>query len=66
MMHIVYSVFSETTYQNQTTASADMQQVDADLAIRFTAYQETCSKYQDEITAIRKYIPGWKPEFNFE
>lgn len=63
MMHIVHSVFSETAYQNQTTAYEDAKQVDLDLALRFTAYQEVCSKYQDEIKAIRKYMPGWKPEF---
>jgi hypothetical protein len=66
MMHIVHSVFSETAYQNQAIALADAQQADAELAIRFIAYQEICSKYQDEITAIRKYMPGWKPRFSCE
>lgn len=66
MMHIVHSVFSETAYQNQTVAPTDAQQIDLDLALRFKAYQEVCGKYQDEIAAIRKYMPGWKPKFNFE
>ena len=36
---------------------------DNELLIRYRAYQATCDKYNREITAIQKYIPGWQPKF---
>lgn len=30
------------------------------------AYHAVCSKYSDEIRAIQKYFPGWKPLFQSE
>lgn len=29
------------------------------IQLRREAYQTVCSKYKDEIAAIRKYIPNW-------
>lgn len=34
------------------------------LAERFEAYNITCNKYQNEIAAIQKYLPGWMPAFH--
>ncbi len=64
MMHIVHSVFNETANQNQSVPPPDFQQPDEDLILRLLAHQQICHKYRDEIMAIRKYIPGWKPQFD--
>ena len=30
---------------------------------RYRGYYAACQKYQQEIIAIQKYIPGWQPPF---
>jgi len=40
-------------------------QLSNQLIIRYQAYQAVCEKYQHEIAAIRKYLPNWKPNFNY-
>ena len=30
---------------------------------RLEAYHAVCQKYEQEILAIQKYLPGWTPEF---
>jgi hypothetical protein len=63
MMHIVHSVFNETGNQNQSAPPPDQQHPDEDFRLRLQAHQQVCHKYRDEIIAIRKYLPGWKPGF---
>lgn len=65
MMHIVHSVFNETYNQNQSKVLPG-QQRDKDYNLRLQAHQQVCAKYHDEIMAIRKYLPEWKPRFSFE
>jgi hypothetical protein len=36
---------------------------DDELLIRYQAYRSICSKYQREIAAVQKYMPGWQPKF---
>ncbi|MFD2145494.1 hypothetical protein [Mucilaginibacter antarcticus] len=57
-MHIAYSAIREADLQiiNQTQAVANPQQ-----ALRLQAYQATCQKFNKEIAAIQKYLPGWVP-----
>jgi len=64
MMHIVYSVFKESGNQNQSNNQSDLQHPDENFNLRLQAHQQVCNKYRDEILAIRKYMPGWKPMFN--
>jgi hypothetical protein len=61
MMHIVHSVFTETGNQNQSAPPSDNQSTDEDFALRLLVHQQVCHKYRDEIMAIRKYLPQWKP-----
>ncbi|MDB5126714.1 hypothetical protein [Mucilaginibacter sp.] len=35
--------------------------INKELTERYEAYQATCQKYQAEIAAIQKYMPGWMP-----
>lgn len=66
MMHIVYSVFSEAGNQNQIGYPSDQQQPDEHFNLRLQAHRQVCHKYRDEILAIRKYLPEWKPRFSCE
>ena len=64
MMHIVHSVFNEAGNQNQSKMQSGQQHLDEDFNMRLQAHLQVCNKYRDEIMAIRKYLPGWKPQFN--
>jgi uncharacterized protein YlxW (UPF0749 family) len=46
-----------------TTKNCKTQLKDKELQQRIEAYQSTCQKYQHEIAAIQKYMPGWMPLF---
>ena len=61
MMHIVYSAFTETDNQNQSALPPNNQYAEEDFALILSAHQQVCHKYREEIMAIRKYLPGWKP-----
>ncbi|WCT13193.1 hypothetical protein [Mucilaginibacter jinjuensis] len=63
-MHIVHSVFSEAGNQNQSKIQSSPQNPDEDFYLRLLAHQQVCNKYHEEIMAIRKYLPDWKPLFN--
>jgi hypothetical protein len=56
-MYIAHSAL-RTTNKNGKTALADEQ-----LQQRLEAYRAACQKYEQEILAIQKYMPGWAPEF---
>ncbi|MDB5010068.1 MAG: hypothetical protein JWR67_377 [Mucilaginibacter sp.] len=59
-MRLVYSALRNINQQeNHTTSPATI------LSIRYKAYQATCQKYDREIVAIQKYLPGWTPAFNY-
>jgi len=32
--------------------------------LRYKAYKNVCEKYRQEIAAIQKYFPNWKPRFD--
>jgi hypothetical protein len=59
-MHIAYSAIRQADQQliNQTQAAANPQH-----ALRLQAYRVTCQKFDKEITAIQKYLPGWVPAY---
>jgi hypothetical protein len=58
-MHLVYSAL-----QPKNKINPNLTDVHAgERVLRYLAYQKTCEKYQAEIAAIRKYFPGWAPEF---
>jgi hypothetical protein len=59
-MHLVYSALSNLNPLRGT----DKPPAD-NLLIRYKAYQATCNKYNSEIIAIQKYLPGWRPAFNY-
>lgn len=59
-MYIAYSALHEAQLQiiNQTQAATNPQH-----ALRLQAYQATCQKFNKEIAAIQKYLPGWAPAY---
>ena len=58
-MHLVYSA-----PQSKKELNSDrIDEHTGEKALRYMAYLETCEKYRSEIAAIRKYFPGWTPEF---
>ena len=59
-MHIAYSALQQPEGDNQYYNS--LTPVPEPL-LRYQAYQAACIKYQEEIAAIRKYMPGWMPAF---
>jgi len=58
----MYLAFSALQSSSQT---GNQNQLSKQLIIRYQAYQAVCEKYQHEIAAIRKYLPNWKPNFNY-
>jgi len=58
-MHLAYSAISTNKHHTQNSHKDP----DNELMIRYHAYQTTCDKYQREIAAIQKYLPGWMPKF---
>ena len=56
-MHIAYSALRTTTKNDK--AQLKNQQ----LQQRLEGYQAICQKYNHEIAAIQKYLPGWMPPF---
>jgi len=59
-MHIAYSAL-RTKPKNGKSQLAN-----AELNERYQAYQTACNKYQAEIAAIQKYMPGWLPPFKLK
>jgi hypothetical protein len=59
-MHIAYSALQQPTADNQ---HSDTPLTDHEPLLRYQAYQAACTKYNKEIAAIQKYIPGWMPTF---
>ncbi|MDN5287723.1 MAG: hypothetical protein JWR38_3997 [Mucilaginibacter sp.] len=59
-MHIAYSALQEPVDNNQHNHFV---QTDHEPLLRYQAYQAACNKYNKEIVAIQKYIPGWMPAF---
>lgn len=59
-MHIAYSALQQSEGDNQYYNSDVLI---PEPLLRYQAYQAACIKYQEEIVAIQKYIPGWMPAF---
>ena len=59
-MHIAYSAL-RTKSKNGKNQLANKK-----LDQRYQAYQTACNKYQAEIAAIQKYMPGWMPPFELK
>jgi hypothetical protein len=59
-MHLAYSALKQTS---KSTHTADMAKANHIKKLRYKGYKAACHKYQQEIAAIQKYIPGWKPDF---
>lgn len=58
-MHLVYSALQPKNNLNSENAES----VVSERELRYMAYLQTCEKYRHQIAAIRKYLPGWAPEF---
>ncbi|HZY36422.1 MAG TPA: hypothetical protein VFE53_07230 [Mucilaginibacter sp.] len=58
-MHLVYNAIrpEKNNDANHTNENA------GERLLRYMAYLEACEKYRHQIAAIRKYFPGWAPEF---
>jgi len=56
-MYIAHSALRTTTKNGKRTLT------DRNLQQRLEAHQAACQKYQQEIIAIQKYLPGWTPAF---
>ena len=56
-MHIAYSALNPNNKSKNTKEKT--------VLVKYKAYQETCKKYTQEITAIQKYFPNWQPKFNY-
>ena len=56
-MHLAYSALNLNNQSKNTTEKT--------VLVKYKAYQETCNKYTQEITAIQKYFPNWQPKFNY-
>ncbi len=59
-MHLAHSALQDTIKQISPVNTMEEEH----LNIRFRAYQAVCNKYNREIAAIQKYIPGWVPVFS--
>jgi hypothetical protein len=60
-MHLIYSALRNLN-QQQENHKVPANNV---IMLRYKAYQATCHKYNREIAAIQKYLPGWLPAFNY-
>ncbi|HTH83366.1 MAG TPA: hypothetical protein VL490_10545 [Mucilaginibacter sp.] len=58
-MYIAYSALQPTSASPITGDTPQDEQAD----IRLKAYQAICNKYNKEIAAIQKYLPGWAPAY---
>lgn len=58
-MYLAYSALDPSTQAGQQN------QISEQLLIRYQAYLAVCEKRKSEIAAIRKYLPDWKPNFNY-
>ncbi len=60
LMHVAYSAIRQKSNKQQvlTPVTANRQ-----LSLRYRGYEAACKKYEQEIAAIRLYIPGWQPSF---
>ena len=56
-MYIAHSALRTKTQNGKTVVNVPH------LQQRLQAYQAACQKYQQEIIAIQKYLPGWTPAF---
>ena len=58
-MHLVYSAPQPKNSLDTGVAESTV----PERALRYMAYLQTCEKLRHEIAAIRKYFPGWTPDF---
>jgi len=58
-MHLAYSALKRGNNPDERTEDKPA----GDRLLRYMTYLETCEKYRHQIAAIRKYFPGWAPEF---
>ena len=59
-MHLAYSALEPGRNRDEQIEDKPT----SDRLLRYIAYLETCEKYRHQIAAIRKYFPGWAPEFH--
>ncbi|GGH03527.1 hypothetical protein [Mucilaginibacter phyllosphaerae] len=59
-MHLAHSAL-RTKQKNGKSQLANKE-----LDERYRAYLTACNKYQAEIAAIQKYMPGWLPPFKLK
>jgi len=60
-MYIAYSALQTITQQSENKTTDH--NLHNELILRYQAYQTICSKYNQEIADIQKYLPGWQPAF---
>ena len=56
-MQLVYSALKQSRSSSTKTENP--------VKTKYKAYETICQKYAHEITAIQKYLPDWKPTFNY-
>ncbi|MFD1255729.1 hypothetical protein ACFQ3S_02890 [Mucilaginibacter terrae] len=61
-MHLAYSALQNNA-GIVTPVSTPGKTVHRKLKLRYIGYQAACQKYEQEITAIQQYLPGWYPAF---
>lgn len=63
-MYIAYSALNAQQSANDADdQNSNAIQSNQEPLLRYQAYQATVKKYNKEIEAIQKYLPGWMPAF---
>jgi hypothetical protein len=58
-MHLAYSALKSENNNRHNQPEQNTTEV----TLRYFAYLETCERYKEQIAAVRKYFPGWMPQF---
>lgn len=61
-MYIAFSALRQPTQISHDEYKAEVAN-EHEVLQRVEGYRMACEKYQDEIAAIQKYMPGWLPSF---
>lgn len=61
-MYLAYSALNQLNQDNKTVK---LKPVSKKTMLRFRGYVAACNKYQQEIAAIKQYLPDWQPAFKY-
>lgn len=56
-MYLAYSALNQSNKTNR------LKPVSKQTKLRYKGYVAACNKYEQEIAAIRQYLPNWQPVF---